>query len=130
MEAKQLNGGIINRVRVIDDSIINSVQTPNALTNALVLKFQDQEVVVDRTDAVTITIPLDAPIGKTYRIIDIGAARLTVAGQSVTVDLVTTSVTLNSVSELFVSTAQYGVIDIVVIGVNDCVVTGVVQQGS
>ena len=130
MEAKQLNGGIINRVRVIDDSIINSVQTPNALTNALVLKFQDQEVVVDRTDAVTITIPLDAPIGKTYRIIDIGAVRLTVAGQSVTVDLVTTSVTLNSVSELFVSTAQYGVIDIIVVGVNDCVVTGVVQVQS
>lgn len=126
MEAKQLNGGIINKVRVIDNSIINSVQTPNALTNALVLKFQDQEVVVNRTDAVTLTIPLGTPIGKTYRIIDIGAGRLTLIGESVTIEMVTTTVELNSVSGLFVSTARYGVIDIVVVGTNKCVVTGAV----
>lgn len=118
MKATQLSGGIVNKVRVIDDSITN----PTTLTNALILKYDDQEVVVDRADAKTVLIPVGVQVGKTYRIIDIGAARCTVAGQTVGLD----TVTVNSVSGLFVSTDQYGVIDIVVVGTNDCVVTGAV----
>lgn len=110
MKASQLSGGIVNKVRTIT----------GVTTTDLTLTYSDQEVVVNRAAAVDITIPVNLEVGKTFRLHDIGAGRLTLVGQ--TDGLV--SVTLLSESGLFVSLAQYNVIDLIVIAANTVMVKG------
>lgn len=110
MKASQLSGGIVNKVRTIT----------GVTTTDLTLTYSDQEVVVNRAAAVNITIPVNLEVGKTFRLHDIGAGRLTLVGQ--TVGLV--SVTLLSESGSFVSLAQNNVIDLIVIAANTVMVKG------
>ena len=110
MKASQLSGGIVNKVRTIT----------GVTTTDLTLTHIDQEVVVNRATAVDITIPVNLEVGKTFRLHDIGAGRLTLVGQTVG----SVSVTLLSESGLFVSLAQNNVIDLIVIAANTVMVKG------
>lgn len=110
MKASQLSGGIVNKVRTIT----------GVTTTDLTLTYSDQEVVVNRAAAVNITIPVNLEVGKTFRLHDIGADRLTLVGQTDG----PVSVTLLSESGLFVSLAQYNVIDLIVIAANTVMVKG------
>lgn len=110
MKASQLSGGIVNKVRTIT----------GVTTTDLTLTYSDQEVVVNRAAAVNITIPVNLEVGKTFRLHDIGAGRLTLVGQTDG----PVSVTLLSESGLFVSLAQYNVIDLIVIAANTVMVKG------
>lgn len=110
MKASQLSGGIVNKVRTIT----------GVTTTDLTLTYSDQEVVVNRAAAVNITIPVNLEVGKTFRLHDIGAGRLTLVGQTAG----PVSVTLLSESGLFVSLAQYNVIDLIVIAANTVMVKG------
>jgi len=110
MKASQLSGGIVNKVRTIT----------GVTTTDLTLTYSDQEVVVNRAAAVNITIPVNLEVGKTFRLHDIGAGRLTLVGQTDG----PVSVTLLSESGLFVSLAQYNVIDLIVIAANTVIVKG------
>ena len=109
MKAKNLVGGIVNNVR----NIINA-------DTDLVLKATDQEVVITRTAATVITVPLGLEVGKTFTLYDMGAGRVTVVGQTVGLN----SVSLVSESTTFVSTGQYGVIRLAVVAANTVVVSG------
>lgn len=111
MKATQLAGGIVNKVRNIVDA-----------TTDLVLSGVDQEIVVDRTAGTTVVVPVGLEVGKTFRLHDIGAGRVTLEGQTVGEGL--DSVTLLSTSGLFVSLSQYNVIDLVVIAANTVIVKG------
>lgn len=108
MKATQLTNGIVNKVRNIVDA-----------TTDLVLSGVDQEIVVDRTAGTTVVVPVGLEVGKTFRLHDIGAGRVTLEGQTVGLD----SVTLLSTSGLFVSLSRYNVIDLVVIAANTVIVT-------
>lgn len=110
MKASQLSGGIVNKVRTIT----------GVTTTDLTLTYSDQEVVVNRAAAVNITIPVNLEVGKTFRLHDIGVDRLTLVGQTDG----PVSVTLLSESGLFVSLAQYNVIDLIVIAANTVMVKG------
>lgn len=110
MKASQLSGGIVNKVRTIT----------GVTTTDLTLTYNDQEVVVDRAAPTTIVVPVNLEVGKTFRLHDIGAGRLTLQGQTVG----PTTVSLLSESGLFVSLAQYNVIDLIVISANTVIVKG------